>query len=273
MDGSPLGKMLAGLAMAKNGTETAQVEYALDLAGGAIPLGDRISTEFTLRFTGARTCISCGRSVRKFYGQGTCYPCLRNAPEASPCIIRPELCRAHLGEGRDMQWELDHHMQEHIVYLSFTGDVKVGVTRSTQVPVRWIDQGAMLAVPIARVPYRQLAGAVEVDLKRLFSDRTDWRRMLLLSDPEVGEAPLREARERALREVDLELREYMLPNEPLTSLSYPLISVPPKLVSVQLDKLPEVTGRLQGIKGQYLVWSDGRVLNVRNHMGYHVVLE
>lgn len=265
--------MLAGLAMAKNGTETAQVEYALDLAGGAIPLGDRISTEFTLRFTGARTCISCGRSVRKFYGQGTCYPCLRNAPEASPCIIRPELCRAHLGEGRDMQWELDHHMQEHIVYLSFTGDVKVGVTRITQVPVRWIDQGAMLAVPIARVPYRQLAGAVEVDLKRLFSDRTDWRRMLLLSDPEVGEAPLREARERALREVDLELREYMLPNEPLTSLSYPLISVPPKLVSVQLDKLPEVTGRLQGIKGQYLVWSDGRVLNVRNHMGYHVVLE
>lgn len=249
------------------------VRYTLRMANGTLPLADRVSTEFTLRFTGEKTCVTCGKRVKKFYGQGTCYPCFRNAPDSSPCIIRPELCGAHLGQGRDVQWELDHHMQEHIVYLSYTGDIKVGVTRSTQVPVRWIDQGAMLAVPIAKVPYRQLAGAIEVDLKRLFSDRTDWRRMLLLPDPEVGVNPLLLAREKAIQEVDPALREYMMPNEPVLRLSYPLLNVPPKLVSVQLDKLSEITGKLHGIKGQYLIWSDGRVLNVRNHTGYHVEVE
>jgi hypothetical protein len=268
MDGSPLRKMLVGLHA--DGPES-RVEYALRLGAGTVPLADRTGKPFTLRFTGARTCISCGMRVKKFYGQGLCYPCFRDAPEASPCIIRPELCRAHFGEGRDIQWELDHHVQEHIVYLAFTGGVKVGVTRSTQVPVRWIDQGAELAVPIARVPYRQLAGAIECDLKRIFSDRTDWRAMLTLrpADAEV----LLLARGKALAQVDPSLRAYMLPDEKPLRLTYPLPPVPPRLVSVQLDKLDEIDGRLLGVKGQYLVWGDGRVLNVRNHSGYHVEVE
>jgi hypothetical protein len=268
MDGSPLRKMLVGLQA--EGPES-RVEYAMRLGIDILPLADRIGKSITLRFTGARTCISCGRRVKKFFGQGLCYPCFRDAPEAGPCIIRPELCRAHLGEGRDVQWELDHHLQEHIVYLAFTGGVKVGVTRSTQVPVRWIDQGAELAVPIARVPYRQLAGAIECDLKRVFSDRTDWRAMLMLRD--VGYEALLSAREQALAEVDPALREYMLREEEPLRLAYPLPPVPPKLVNVQLDKLDEIDGRLLGVKGQYLVWADGRVLNVRNHSGYHVEIE
>lgn len=255
-----------------SGNGSGHVTYALHLANGTIPLSGFISHEFTLRFTGAKTCISCGKRVKKFYGQGTCYPCFRDAPEASPCIIRPELCLAHRGEGRDVQWELDHHMQEHFVYLSYTGGVKVGVTRSTQVPVRWIDQGAVLAVPIARVPYRQLAGAIEVDLKRLFSDRTDWRKMLWPVNEASGRTALEEARALAIAQVDPAVAMYMLPEEPLVHLQYPLHQVPPKLVSVQLDKFPEISGKLLGIKGQYLVWSDGLVLNVRNHTGYHVEL-
>ena len=262
--------MLAGVDAGTEVNSSAEVSYTLRLASGNIPLADRISKEFTLRFTGAKTCISCGKRVKKFYGQGTCYPCFRDAPEASPCIIRPELCRAHLGEGRDVQWELDHHAQEHIVYLSYTGNIKVGVTRSTQVPVRWIDQGAALAVPIARVPYRQLAGAIEVDLKRLFSDRTDWRRMLWPVDIAAGGSALEEARAKAVTDIDQALTMYMLPGEPVVRLQYPFPTVPPKLVSVQLDMLPEISGKLLGIKGQYLVWSDGLVLNVRNHIGYHV---
>jgi hypothetical protein len=250
-----------------------QVEYTLQLAGTGLPLADRIGKPFTVRFTGVRTCAVCGKQVRKFYGQGTCYNCFISAPEASPCIIRPELCRAHLGEGRDVEWEREHHFQEHVVYLAHTGGVKVGITRSTQVPVRWIDQGAVLAVPIARVPFRQLAGAIEVDLKRLFNDRTDWRRMLHLRDPGAGKEALLQARGQALEGLRADLRAYLLPKEPLVQLAYPLEDVPPKLVSVQLDKLPEITGRLHGIKGQYLVWADGRVLNVRNHTGYHVALD
>ena len=261
--------MLVGLDE-DSGNGNDHVVYALHLASGPVPLMAVVGNEFTLRFTGAKTCVCCGKRVKKFYGQGTCYPCFRDAPEASPCIIRPELCRAHLGEGREAQWELDHHMQEHIVYLAYTGNVKVGVTRSTQVPVRWIDQGAVVAVPIARVPYRQLAGAIEVDLKRLFSDRTDWRRMLYPVDVRKGGIELEQARAKAILNVDPALAMYMLPEEPMVRLIYPLTQVPPKLVSVQLDKLPEISGRLLGIKGQYLVWGDGLVLNVRNHTGYHV---
>ena len=63
------------------------------------------------------------------------------SPQNSECIIRPELCRAHLGEGRNPDWEKEHHLQPHIVYLAQTDVIKVGVTRSTQVPTRWIDQG------------------------------------------------------------------------------------------------------------------------------------
>lgn len=265
--------MQAGVEPPAGAAVAVKVAYALDLAAGSLPLNPLVSGPFTLRFTGVRSCTVCGRRVKKLYGQGLCYDCLRTAPEAAPCIIRPELCRAHLREGRDVQWELDHHLQEHVVYLAYTGDVKVGITRATQVPVRWIDQGAVLAVPIARVPYRQLAGAIEVDLKRCFSDRTDWRRMLLLPGPGPGVEALGKARELALREVAPALGEYMLAQEAMVQLDYPLAHVPPKLVSVGLEKLPVISGRLQGIKGQYLVWSDGLVLNVRNHAGFHVEVE
>ena len=267
MDGTPLKKMHAGM------DAEGHVVYAMMADGEALPLKERIGHPFMIRFTGARTCMSCGKRVRKFYGQGTCYPCLRDAPEAGPCIIRPELCEAHLGKGRDVEWEREHHLQEHIVYLSFTGGVKVGVTRSTQVPVRWIDQGAVIAVPIARVPYRQLAGAIECDLKRLFADRTQWKAMLMEPGAGAGLAKLEAARTIAMARTDPKLHEYLLPHEPVQHLSYPLTGLPPKLANVQLDKLAEVEGRLLGIKGQYLVWADGRVLNVRNHTGYHVELD
>ena len=137
-----------------------------------------IGKDLGLRATGCSAVSVAARRVKKLFGQGFCFPCLQNAPEAAECIIRPELCRAHLGEGRDPEWEQEHHATEHVVYLSHTGGVKVGITRSTQVPVRWIDQGAVSALVIARVPYRQLAGLIEVDLKRLFADRTNWRAML-----------------------------------------------------------------------------------------------
>lgn len=250
-----------------------KVEYALLLHGRAFPLKDRTGLPLVLRFTGARTCTVCGRRVRKFHGQGTCFPCLRDAPEASPCILRPELCEAHLGGGRDPAWEAQHHLQEHLVYLSYTGAVKVGVTRMTQVPVRWIDQGATWAVPIARVPYRQLAGALECALKLHFSDRTQWKAMLMDPGTDHGREALEAARMQAIGHVPPELRPYLLPNETVVRLIYPLAGFPPKPVNVQLDKLPEIEGRLMGVKGQYLVWTDGRVLNVRNHSGYHVEVE
>ncbi len=264
MDGFPLNKMLAGF-------DAGDVTYALQLGADILPLNERIGAPFTLRFTGARTCMSCGKRVKKFYGQGLCYPCLVSAPSASECIVRPELCRAHLGEGRDAQWEKDHHHTEHFVYLSHTGNIKVGVTRSTQIPVRWIDQGAVLAVIIARTPYRQLAGAIEVELKNSFADKTNWRVMLQQVTPD--HASLLAAREQAIAALSADLKQYALTDEAPMVLNYPHAEPLPKITSVSFEKLPEITGTLAGIKGQYLIWKDGRVFNVRNHTGYHVEVE
>ncbi|MBL7963909.1 MAG: DUF2797 domain-containing protein [Flavobacteriales bacterium] len=244
-----------------------EVTYALDRAGlEPLPLAEFIGGRFGLRFTGGRVCMACGKAVKKFYGQGLCYPCLRDAPEASECIVRPELCRAHLGEGRDPAWEQRNHAQEHVVYLSFTGAVKVGVTRSTQVPVRWIDQGATGAVVIARTPYRQLAGLIEVDLKRLFTDRTDWRAML--GTREAHTERLLAAREQALAALPTRLQEWALPAEPPLELRFPLHEPLGPVRSLSFEKVPGIAGRLVGIKGQYLIWDGGRVFNVRNHSGY-----
>jgi hypothetical protein len=247
------------------------VQYALRYGTHELSLADRVGHPFTIRFTGQMTCVSCGRGVKKFYGQGFCFPCFRDAPEAAECIVRPELCRAHLGEGRDAQWERDHHDTEHFVYLSHTGGIKVGVTRATQVPTRWIDQGAVLAVLIARTPYRQLAGAIEVALKAHFADKTNWRAMLgpVTADVEGVLAARGELPDR----LPAEFRPYLLPDEAPQRLSYPMLAAPPKVTSINLEKVPEVAGVLAGIKGQYLIWSDGRVLNVRNHSGYHVSVE
>jgi Protein of unknown function (DUF2797) len=248
-----------------------RVVYALRLGDAEMPLAERIGSSLRIAFTGQRTCTVCGAHVKKFYGQGTCFPCLRDAPEASECIVRPELCRAHLGEGRDVDWERAHHAQEHVVYLAHTGAIKVGVTRSAQVPTRWIDQGATAAVAIARVPYRQLAGLMEVELKAKFADKTNYRAMLLTR--EAPEEALLQARTQAQAGLSEALRPYALWHETPLRLHYPVKSAPVKVVSVTLEKQPVIEGDLAGIKGQYLLWSDGRVFNVRNHSGYHVAVD
>lgn len=254
------------------------IRYAMATPEGNIDLQPYIGRVFTLRATGGLTCVHCGKAVRKFYGQGFCFPCLQKAPEAAECIVRPELCRAHLGEGRDPAWEHDHHATEHVVYLSQTSNrtikasgMKVGVTRSSQVPVRWIDQGAVAAVVLARTPYRQLAGLIEVDLKAHLSDRTDRYGMLQHVEPDPHD--LDRLRSRVAELLDPALHEWLV-KEPsnLETLAYPVLVWPSKMQSVQLAKTPEISGTLVGIKGQYLLWEDGRALNVRNHAGYHVMV-
>ena len=263
-DGTPLLKMSSQV-------EDGTVHYGLFLDGEHIDMNVLVGGGFGLRATGLMSCIICGRRVRKHYGQGFCFPCLQSAPEASECIVRPELCQAHLGGGRDPEWERAHHATDHVVYLSYTGDVKVGVTRSTQVPTRWVDQGAVAALVIARVPYRQLAGALEVAIKNVMADRTNWRAMLKEVTP-ANELLLR-ARDQAFEQVSGDLREHLVLDASPHHLRYPVEAYPQKVASINLGKDPLVIGRLAGIKGQYLLWEDGRVLNVRSHSGVHVVRE
>jgi len=251
-------------------TLTNPVQYTLDLHREPVLINDLLDKNITISFDGQINCINCGRLTKKSFGQGFCYPCFIKSPQNSECIIHPELCRAHLGEGRDPEWEKEHHLKPHIVYLAQTDVIKVGVTRSTQVPTRWIDQGAWKAAPIAQVPYRYLAGSIEVALKAHFTDKTNWRNML--KDETNDKLDLNEYRHHVEKQLPQEFREYYTVDAPVTEIHYPVLAYPKKVKSMLLSKQPEITGRLTGIRGQYLIFGDGRVLNIRNHSGYYVQL-
>ncbi len=258
-----LRKMRAELA------EPVQYQFVLDEQ--RIRANSLLGAHFRLRFTGHIRCVLCARKTNKSFGDGLCYPCFRDAPQASPCIIRPELCEGHLGRGRDTDWEAEHHVQPHVVYLAITSGLKVGVTRSTEVPTRWIDQGAASAIRFADTPHRHAAGLVEVALKQHLSDRTQWQRMLKNQQPQDIDLSAEKLRCRSL--LSDSLRAHYSDDEQQFNFVYPVKTYPTKVKSINLAKTPEFEGVLCGIKGQYLMLSDGRVFNVRRHSGYEVELQ
>lgn len=225
--------------------------------------------ELSLKFSGQMQCLNCHKKV-KVFRQGYCYECFVSAPSAADCILKPELCMGHLGLGRDPAWEMAHHVQPHFVYLAATQSIKVGVTRSTQIPDRWIDQGAERAIAIAKVPYRKLAGLIEVALKQLFTDKTSWQAMVKGLDS--SELSLAEARSRAFEALGPSFERYFLPEEQALHLKYPIQSYSEKVSSLNLQKQSYYSGRLRGMRGQYLLFEDGTVFNVRSSSGLVVQL-
>ena len=238
---------------------------------GKLDFNELINKEVRFRFEGEINCVVCGRKTKKTFGEGLCFPCFRDAPQNAPCILKPELCEGHLGKGRDPEWEKEHHVQPHIVYLAQTDRIKVGVTRQTQVPTRWIDQGAWKVIRLAEVPYRQLAGKIEVFLKDHFTDKTNWRNMLKnhLDD----NFDLVNQKNKAAELLPDELREYVATDDRILKINYPVAAYPTKITTLNFDKHPEFTAILKGIKGQYLLFDHDRVLNFRKHSGYHVLME
>lgn len=244
------------------------VHYTLDLNDTLVEMNPLIGREISLSYTGRIFCVSCGKQTKKSFGQGFCYPCFMNSPDNAECIVKPELCRAHLGEGRDPEWEEKNHNTPHVVYLALSSGIKVGVTRATQVPTRWIDQGANAAIILANVPYRQLAGAIEVELKNYFPDKTNWQRML--KNEVEKEFTLSDRKKLAIEKLPDELKKYAVHEDLITEINYPVEVYPLKVVSQTLEKVPEITGVLKGIKAQYLIFEGGKVFNVRNNSGYEV---
>jgi hypothetical protein len=233
-----------------------------------ILMNDFIGKNLRMEFLGTITCRKCEKVTKKSFGEGFCYPCFTNAPEAAECIIRPELCRAHLGEGRDVEWEEANHNQPHVVYLAASDVVKVGVTRATQVPTRWIDQGAMSAIRIAETPNRYEAGRLEVELKAMFTDKTNWQRMLKNEFDESID--LEEEKWTLHEQLPEDLTEFFTEDDEIIEMNFPVMEFPSKVKSMSFDKEPIIEGKLMGIKGQYLIFDGGRVLNIRKHTSYHV---
>ncbi|HET8855256.1 MAG TPA: DUF2797 domain-containing protein [Salinimicrobium sp.] len=227
-------------------------------------LDKRISINF-LRFE----CLHC-KMEKKVFRNGVCYNCFSKAPEMGEWVIRPELSTAHLNmENIDLEYEKEVQLSPHILYLANSGNVKVGVTRKSQIPVRWIDQGAHNAIEVLETPNRYLAGIAEVALKDHVSDKTNWREMLTDKYKSLN---LSEIKQQLRQHIPEEARAYFIENSKEFNLKFPVLKYPPKVRGLNLSKNPFYEGTLKGIKGQYLIFEDGMVFNVRKHEGFRVAL-
>jgi hypothetical protein len=245
------------------------VKYTLLLSENKVNINAYIGQNISIQFTGEIRCIECGIKTKKSFGNGFCYPCFVSSPSSAPCIIRPELCQAHNAENTAPVHVCKGHVTPHYVYISYTGGVKVGVTRGTQVPTRWIDQGATQACIIAETPYRQAAGAIEVKLKEYYADKTAWQKMLKLSiDDEFDLEPFLQNIGEKIND-DL-LKTYVKPTFEIHKIKFPLTQTLEKVVSHNFEKNPEIKGKLTGIKGQYLIFDNQNVVNIRTYSGYVV---
>lgn len=250
-------------------TENQQpIEYYLVFDGDFINMNQLINKSITLKHEGYQ-CLNCGLN-KKIFRQGHCYDCFYIVPSVADWVIRPELSKAHLGqEDRDLEYEKKVQLQPHVVYLANSSNVKVGVTRKSQIPTRWIDQGAHEAIEIVEVPNRYLAGIAEVALKDHVSDKTNWRTML---KNDIQDENLLDWRDKLKGYLPEETQEYFIDSNAETQLEFPVEQYPEKPESLNLDKTPEYTGVLKGIKGQYLIFEDNTVFNVRSNEGYVVQL-
>ena len=243
------------------------IQYYLVFSTSFLSLNQLLDKSMEINFIGYQ-CLNCGKK-KKIFRQGFCYDCFMSSAAAGDWIMKPELSTAHLDiEDRDLEYEKKVQLQPHIVYLALSGEVKVGVTRKTQVPTRWIDQGAVQAIPIVEVPNRYLAGITEVALKNHFADKTNWQKMLKNETPEVD---LLKEKASLKYLIPKEVQEYYdVDKNDLYELHFPVLEYPKKVTSLNLDKSPNFSGKLTGIKGQYLLFEDGTVFNVRTFEGYVV---
>lgn len=244
------------------------IQYYLVFETDFLNMNQILDHEFQIKFI-KHQCLNCGND-RPIYRQGFCRSCFFDIPAAGDWIMRPELSTAHLNkEDRDLEYEKKVQLQPHIVYLANSSNIKVGVTRKTQVPTRWIDQGAHEAIEIVEVPNRYLAGITEVALKDHVSDKTNWRKMLT---NDIEDQDLVEWRNKLKPYIPEEALPYFIQSNTETNLEFPVLQFPDKVKSLNLDKTPEFKGILKGIKGQYLIFEDNTVFNIRGSEGYFVGL-
>ena len=254
------------------------VEYHLPIGNEDVALNPFLGRRLALSYAGVITCIACGAKTRRSFSQGYCYPCCMRLAQCDLCVLKPETCHYHLGTCREPEWGEQHCMIPHIVYLANASGLKVGITRTSQVPTRWIDQGATQALAILKVRTRRQSGLMETALKQYVADKTNWQAML---KGQAAAVDLAQQRDELLEQIGGAIQAV---NEQFggaavevlerqaVDIAYPVLEYPAKVRSFNLDKNPQVEGVLQGIKGQYLIFDTG-VINVRKYTGYHLTLE
>ncbi|CAM1367225.1 DUF2797 domain-containing protein [Tenacibaculum xiamenense] len=245
------------------------VQYYLDMKSDFLHMNQLINKTISLSFVGYE-CLNCG-STEPIYRQGFCKSCFFESPRVADWILRPELSKAHLNEeDRDLAYEKEMQLQPHIVYLANSSNVKVGVTRKSQVPTRWIDQGAHEAVEIVEVPNRYLAGITEVALKEHVADKTNWRKML---KNDIEDVDLNDWKDKLKPFIPEETKEYFIETNKETNISFPVEKYPVKPKSLNIVKQEAYEGKLVGVKGQYLIFEDETVFNIRSNEGLALNIE
>ena len=246
------------------------VHYALTIGEDVLAMNRLISKQLTFSFLHKHLCY-CGELKDKVYRNNFCYDCYFSKAAAGEAIFRPELSKAHLNiEDRDLTFEKGYQLQPHIVYLANSGGLKVGVTRKRQQETRWMDQGASKTILLAETPNRYEAGVIEVFLKDHLSDKTNWQRMLKNHESEVD---LASEKKRLIELLPDDMRNFVSEDNTIYEFLYPVENFPTKVSSVNLSKKDMFEGVLAGIRGQYLIFSGGQVLNVRSHEGFIVDLD
>ncbi len=245
--------------------------YSFIIGKNKIELNEVVGRKINFVYLNKINCIKCGVETKKSFAQGFCYSCFISAPETENCVLRPELCRAHEGIARDLKFAKNNCLIDQYVYLANTSGIKVGVTRNTQIPARWLDQGASQAIILARTPNRYLAGLIEVELKNTLPDKTNWKKLLTFDyDHDID---LKKYKTEIASYISDNFKKYIYPVYDLFQVKYPVLEYPEKISSLNFDKQNEISGILKGIKGQYLIFNDGKVLNIRKFGGYLISVE
>ena len=253
-----------------------QVQYGLVIGDTTLPLNEAIGRDVALNFTGLINCVHCNRVTKKSFNQGYCFPCFKKLAQCDSCIVSPEKCHFSEGTCREPEWGEANCNIDHFVYLANTSGLKVGITRGTQIPTRWMDQGATQALPIARVGTRQISGLVEVLIGQHVADKTAWQTMLKGNNDAMDLAArrdelfdlCREGLDALQAQFGLSALQLLTDAEPV-EIDYPVETWPTKVKAHNFDKTPDVAGKLMGIKGQYLMLDTG-VLNIRKFGGYNI---
>ena len=257
------------------------VTYRLPIGKHLLSLNELIGKKITLKYQAVIHCCHCSHKIKKTFSQGFCYSCFKKLPQCDICIMRPEKCHYYLGTCRDKEWGDRFCMTDHVVYLANSSGMKVGITRATQIPVRWIDQGATQALPIMRVSTRYQSGLVETFFKEFINDRTNWQAMLKgPADPLDLKAAAMDLLKNNQTKIQSLQKQFGVQainslvqstglGSDVVEMHYPVLQYPTKVTSMSFDKISFIEGVLQGIKGQYLMLDTG-VINIRKHTAYQV---
>jgi hypothetical protein len=263
--------MVTGKLRKLENIHNSPIDYYIPFENEKIHLNDFIGKNITLEFSGNIYCIDTGKKIKKSYGQGYSWESFMTLPQCDTCIIKPELCHYAQGTCRDDEWGETHCMQPHVIYLANSSKLKVGITRKKNVPFRWMDQGAIEALPILEVKDRKTSGMIEIEIAKEIGDKTNWRKMLKNDNDKVDLLAKRELVYTRFAKIIEKYKATKIESD-IYTFDYPVDLYPEKVSSLSFDKTPIISGKLMGIKGQYLLLDTG-VLNIRKHQGYEICLK